>query len=721
MYSFYGGRPGNSFVIVTTFGDIQTMVNNFQQGPNYTEVHFDQHVMINNPNKNDPDNGKIFRRGYNFNNNMGGAEYIGTIIGPAGRAPELSLTTIADIQSKIQNENFEGRNGIGEYSIKNSNLIPGKDANGYHDSIEWAYCSIRNENEEDCTAYIGFKFPYPVIDFESEAIEPYDNGIYDDMTSVIKIEDTAEDENNQEYIIPHPFYHKFKITIPNGIKGDSIKNLKVETASGNIQDYDGKNDDVNAGRKVLVYDYYDYSNRQDGDPKKIYLGDYNMIQNIQVNEEGTVQITYTHNNKDTFEKIFKSIQQISLNDENGFFEIIYNYGLDKNNQDTTYQTQLNWVKNIVLDEDGTITINYTKNQPVEYANYLKTITSINLNDDGTLIINYNTGQSDQFAKKIKWIDYISMEDDVITFRYNDGSEYISGISRTISDMSLIDGDFVITYNDGNSAVFPGVQWMTDIQMNNSGEISVTYNNAQSEIINSNNPLKWINNIYTDANGKVKINWNRGSDTQLTDLKWINDIDINSDQQLEIEWNDGQTQTIGNPINYILEMAINNDKHLLVRYSDPAKRGMTIWNNKNDWSDLGTVVINTVSAGENYSNLGWSGKARIIGSGIEGAHSYLEFTIAPSRPVGDDIESIVVTTGRLQASYNSIPTEPEQGDIAVEQTNNFVVPNLNGYVTVTSTLTGLSFLVDMGVLTDEYWREEYADVNISGMGLAFYGA
>ena len=71
MYSFYGGRPGNSFIIVTTYKSVADMVKEFKKGPNCTAVHYDQHVMINTVNKNDKDNGKIYRRGYDFNNEMG--------------------------------------------------------------------------------------------------------------------------------------------------------------------------------------------------------------------------------------------------------------------------------------------------------------------------------------------------------------------------------------------------------------------------------------------------------------------------------------------------------------------------------------------------------------------------------------------------------------------------------------------------------------------------
>ena len=79
MYSFYGGRPGNSFNIVTNFSTVAEMVAAFKQGPNYTTVHYDQHVIINTSDGTDVDNGKIYRRGYNYTNSMGGAEYVGKI------------------------------------------------------------------------------------------------------------------------------------------------------------------------------------------------------------------------------------------------------------------------------------------------------------------------------------------------------------------------------------------------------------------------------------------------------------------------------------------------------------------------------------------------------------------------------------------------------------------------------------------------------------------
>ena len=58
--SFYGGRRGHSFVIVKNYPDIPSMVSDFTSGGSFTEVNFDEYVIINTVSKNHPDNGKIF-------------------------------------------------------------------------------------------------------------------------------------------------------------------------------------------------------------------------------------------------------------------------------------------------------------------------------------------------------------------------------------------------------------------------------------------------------------------------------------------------------------------------------------------------------------------------------------------------------------------------------------------------------------------------------------
>ena len=217
--SFYGGKPGFSFIIVKTFSSIEEMAKSFKQGPNYLAVHYDEHVIINTENKNSPDNGKVYRRGYEYTNDLGGALYVGTIVGPAGRSPMLELTTIEDVNTKQAAEGFDERKGEGSYKAADGNLIPGKNEDGsFNDEIQWAYCSIRNENDEDCTAYIGFKIPYLVAEFTAASVDAYYNR--DKETSDFQNLNLAERVDDAT----HPFYEKWHFKIPKGIKGDTLKN-----------------------------------------------------------------------------------------------------------------------------------------------------------------------------------------------------------------------------------------------------------------------------------------------------------------------------------------------------------------------------------------------------------------------------------------------------------------------------------------------------------------
>lgn len=94
MSSFYGGRPGNSFDIVATFSSVNAMVTQFKKGPNYTAVHYDEHVVIATTNSSDSANGNVYKRGYNYTNNMGGAELVGNILSGAGASNNAELADI---------------------------------------------------------------------------------------------------------------------------------------------------------------------------------------------------------------------------------------------------------------------------------------------------------------------------------------------------------------------------------------------------------------------------------------------------------------------------------------------------------------------------------------------------------------------------------------------------------------------------------------------------
>lgn len=533
MYSFYGGKQGFSFTLVESFESIAAMVEKFKLGSEYTTVHYNEYVLINTLNKNNPDNGKIFRRGCDYSNDMGGAIYIGTIVGPAGKAPMLELTTIEKVLEKQAEENYEIRKGEGSYSPVGENIIPGKTEEGlFNDEIKWAYCSVRDANNEDTVAYIGFKIPYLVVDFSAEAIDSYSN--------LDQIIERTDDKT-------HPFYEKWNLKIPKGIKGDTIKNFRVIPADETVEDYDGKIDDVSSQREILVYDYYNYDESKEGRKTTLYLGDYNMIEEINLNEDGSIVVGYTHQDDDTFNKAIKWIKSVTL-DENGHFTVLYNHDTDKNGSPTIYETNLKWVKDIDLSNAGKITLIFSTGEMKELSYSIKWIDRVDLESTGTLTVHYNDGTTNIFENKIQWIENISLSED---------------------------GQFSIRYNNGTPEYRTILKWVKDIIVEENGNVSILYNNGDP--VTHNNYLKTIRDISVETQ------------------KDNNGDPASGDQKIHIIYNTGETAIIGEPLNYILETTITPDYHYLVYYSSPDKRQKIVesglnynYKGKNDWLDLGSI-------------------------------------------------------------------------------------------------------------------------------------
>ena len=129
----------------------------------------------------------------------------------------------------------------------------------------------------------------------------------------------------------------------------------------------------------------------------------------------------------------------------------------------------------------------------------------------------------------------------------------------------------------------------------------------------------IDDISLDNAGTLTVSYTHDDDDVFTNaLKSISSINVNTgvtegegSQKLAIKWNyqnpSDAAIEIGNPINYIMEASINDNNHLLVRYSDPLRRASGItWNNKTGWTDLGSIVGSValpISTPEAYGAVG----------------------------------------------------------------------------------------------------------------------
>ena len=449
--SFYGGRRGASFVIVKNYLDIPSMTKDFAQGNSFKDVAFDEYVLINNPNKNHPDNGKIFRRGYDYNSNRKieayrlkykdennnevaysevteehyknllerdffsehseeieahGAEYIGSIVGPAGKAPLLTMTSYEAAQAKASQDRFETRQSNGTYSPDDINpgLIPGKDGDTYNDSIQWYCTSIRNDNYGDDTqAYIGFKFPYLVTQMVTSQVEPYDeNGNIDDMSNVYRDDDGT-----------HPYYNKWHLDIPKGVKGDTFKNLKVTTYSNWLSSLNNSGQRVmynvdssvyspaaaDINRQILIYEDWNYDNKQAGQVTYYYLGDYNQITNVTL-ANGVLTFSFTYEDDKTFTLDY--IKDIKI-DNTGKVTLVHSImdPLTNKEKETVLINKLKYITDVTLDTGEWVEVEPSSKQTQEGQGGSEEEESTepayawipNENPSGALSLTFNDGET----------------------------------------------------------------------------------------------------------------------------------------------------------------------------------------------------------------------------------------------------------------------------------------------------------------------------------------
>ncbi len=585
-------------IIKGRFDSYEGMVAAFSQGPSYTDIWYGEHVLIDTPNKNDKDNGKIYRRGLNFDDETGGAIYIGQIVGPSSGTPYFQMLGLGAVQKKKDLADADGKTSHLRFPLDNdgdgyadtksdtdstvmvtddktkaigaltfnrdlkdgdykkparadSSLVPGKDVDGtFHDEIKYSWVNVRQDNaDEDSWFYVGFQIPYLVQDFYTYESSPYDaegNLITDTDTgldypgiSSVKIEEL---DKNQ-----HPFYQRWLLGIPKGIKGDSLRNLRVVTLS---QDYVGKiyteaaividaasgaikfdktktysfaSSDYNK-KQVYVYDFYWYDNKRNPnlstnsqDARMIYVADCTDVKDITIAEDGTLVVYYKNNTSKTFNKLVRYMRAVSLDANTGHLNITMNN--DGHNLPLEYNWDLDWIKDISVSDNGVLTASHTT----------------------------------------------------------------SPQSRVVR-------------ND--------LSWVTDVSLDTSnGKFKMTFNN-NNKFKNIDTTLPWFNSASTDADGTTRLKMSNGTEVVLKQtentskafqLRTVDNVtfatlgtisggqsDANSekyskylreDKHIGVKYNNATSVVnIGNPLNSVQDMCVRpGDMHLLVLFSDPEVR------------------------------------------------------------------------------------------------------------------------------------------------------
>lgn len=565
--SLYGGHQGVSFIIKDSFESIEEAVAACKLGPQYTRCWYGENIIISTPNLNDEDNGKVFNRGLDYTNDMGGLVFIAQIVGPAGGTPIFEMGTLQETKYKstmpIEDTDYRkypigyDTNDSGEiigYKLNTSanepiatfpfsqahhtSLVPGKTAEGtYNDEILWTWVNVRKANQTaDSMFYVGFQIPYLVTEYLSHMVSPYDTSgnLSKNPTTATRVDDAS-----------HPFYSSWDIGVPKGIKGDTMRALRVITPTAENRNniyapsaitvnsatgavtignagYDGLDDDITNARKILVYDFYYFDNQLNPNPVLVYLGDFNKIDNISLADDGTLTIDYSHDDNTVFSRKIKWITDTVLSPDSGVFTVTYNNG------DPAFTTTLDWIKQINLDSDGTIHFIHTKdNRDESYSNKIKWVTSVDLNtSNGTFTMNFNYG-----SPLVRILDYV----DSVIFNEENGEITVHHV------------------NSGNQVMSSKMKLITSAEASTDGV--VTFHTNTGESFN-------IKRVGSEENFQIRTVENVRLNTRLAD-----------DKHIQIKYNNANEYTnIGDPINYIQDMVVReSDFHLLVLYNDPEHR------------------------------------------------------------------------------------------------------------------------------------------------------
>jgi hypothetical protein len=87
---------------------------------------------------------------------------------------------------------------------------------------------------------------------------------------------------------------------------------------------------------------------------------------------------------------------------------------------------------------------------------------------------------------------------------------------------------------------------------------------------------------------------------------------------------------------------------LLRYSDPARRSLSstvTWNNKEGWTNIGSLKVPYVYSDPSASDLQWSGLGILTNSSIT-EYMTITFTIPLTQFIDSNINSINISDGKL---------------------------------------------------------------------------
>lgn len=530
------------------------------------DIWYGEYCIIDPTNKNNRNNGKIYRRtlkGAGDEEITGGvAEYIGQIVGPAGATPQLkNLNNVDAVEESFQNLSlgfddevrFYNQNGLWDESKNDGDslkihdfghqikMLPGnttrltndheeyfKDANSSGDGntyiqnggFNWYDVRINNSTEDISEIYIGFDIPYYVTEMEAGDVLP-DIG---EIEAIRRINRLSNPYGNA------PYYEKYRINIPRGARGGWFEDIKAVKRENGIYYYMPSCIQYNLPTYIPLTDTISEDGRSQKDysgyPESHYSEDgFVFNSETEVSKEiwpvgaiGWVGTFYWRSTK----KIITPFQEVNI--QNGV-EVNTNTASYLHKMENIFLGLDRHIKNISFSDTGTLTFEYDAWTEKASVNPPNDDTTNNTN--GIRVNGQNLDYLPQFEtwiKKVDWIKKIEVS----------GAPSLSHISDAGTDAALESdyynnsnanhrvpqGDVLkLTFNnetvngantDNNTAYEKNLRLISGIKTFKDGSLRVYRSDGTTNDFEKR--ITWIDGISTDANNYIGQVPNRANDT-----------------------------------------------------------------------------------------------------------------------------------------------------------------------------------------------------------------
>ena len=336
------------------------MVENFQLGSAYRDVQYGQYVILNPNDRADNTYGKIFRRGYDYKNEAGGAEEIFAASGSSGYLPNIS---------NLSNVSATG--------IISGNITPQAVSAANQHKIQVKHKVQRSENADNTTLKLDFIVPKPKFQFSTNLTDVNTYSYSNNVLSITSPNITPISKTESA------FDHNYNITIPISSHGGNLKNISISEANnhfylnyskttfnrfteGNITLSTVENNTLQP--KNLEYEDNDTIlsiNNWQG-KCKIYKNNNNLYVYFIVTEQKPIPNTFTYNIiNGTININFPYIQISTTSVATNTSQILINQQVSKT---LTYNTTNIGDSAITITTDGQLVFNLLSNLPITLEN-----------------------------------------------------------------------------------------------------------------------------------------------------------------------------------------------------------------------------------------------------------------------------------------------------------------------------------------------------------------